>query len=372
MATPEREISIIFLSGNAILEMFTFAARMVEIRKDYFTQEISIVAPERGVRPNQYLPARREQKCPFCPGNEEMTPPADLVLVKRGDTLLKQTDSEGDIIKNWTVRVFPNKYPVVTPQPAPSYGEHPHYSEPAIGYHYVMVATPKHDLPFPKVDIEQWTNILASLQDKVRWLYAQKGVSYVTTFINSGKEAGATSPHAHLQIVTTPRVPPTVEIEAETVQNSLNELGICPMCQVVGAETGGPRQILATDFYVAFTPWVSKHAYEFWIYPRHHQTSILKMSQKEMMDLALMLRSTLGGMAKALDNSPFNLVFHSSSEKKTTKQIHWHIEVYPKTSNWAGLELGAGIYVNEISPESAAQVLGSMSRKELAQLVGIT
>lgn len=342
---------------------------MTEIRKDYFTERLSIVGQDRGNRPNLAVVSKSE-KCPFCPGNEEMTPPADMVLVKRGDTLLKQTDSEGDAIKGWVVRVFPNKYPLVTPNAAPSYGEHPHYSEPAVGYHYVMVASPKHDVPFSKIDVEQWTNILASLQDKVRWLYAQKGVSYVTIFINSAKAASVA--HPHLQIITTPRVPPEVEVEAETVQGSLNELGICPMCQVVAAESGGPRQIITTDFYVAFAPWVSRMAYEFWIYPKRHQTSLLKLSQKEMMDLALMLRSTLGGMAKALGSSEFSLVFHSSSEKKTTKQIHWHIEVFPKSSAWAGLELGAGIFVNATSPESAAQLLGSMARKEVAQLVGIT
>ena len=80
---------------------------MPEIRKGYFTEEISIVAPERGLRPNLFLAERKEQRCPFCPGNEELTPPADLVIVKRGETLLKQTDAEGDTIKNWTVRVFP-------------------------------------------------------------------------------------------------------------------------------------------------------------------------------------------------------------------------------------------------------------------------
>jgi UDPglucose--hexose-1-phosphate uridylyltransferase len=100
-------------------------------------------------------------------------------------------------------------------------------------------------------------------------------------------------------------------------------------------------------------------------------TSLLKLSQKEMMDLALMLRSTLGGMAKALDSPGFNIVFHSSSEKKTTKQIHWHIEVYPRKGHWTGLELGGGIFANEVSPEGAALVLGASSRKELAQLVGI-
>ncbi|MDV3293994.1 MAG: galactose-1-phosphate uridylyltransferase [Nitrososphaerales archaeon] len=343
---------------------------MVEIRKDYFSEKLSVILPDRGLKPGQVIQIRSE-KCNYCPGNEEMTPPADLVLVKKGETLLKQTDAEGDIVRNWAVRIFPAKNPLVTPNAPASFGESPHYSEPAIGYHYVLVATPKHDLHFPKIDIEQWTNVLASLQDKARWLYAQKGVSYVLVYANSESEGTPTAVHPSIQIVTTPRVPPAVEVEADTVQNSLNELGVCPMCQVVSTETGGPRQILATDFFISFAPWVSTHSYEFWIYPKRHMTSILKLSQKEMMDLALMLRSTLGGMAKALDNQSFSMVFHSSSEKKTTKQIHWHIEVYPKKSQWSGLELGGGIYASEVSPEAAAQVLGASARKELAQLVGI-
>ncbi len=301
-----------------------------------------------------------------------MTPPSDLALVKMGNALVKQSDSEGDTIKGWVVRAFLNKNPVVSPNAPASYGEYPHYSEPAIGYHYIVVATPKHDDTFPKIDIEQWTNILATVQDKVRWLYAQRGVSYVLTFINSGKDSGATLEHPHLQIVTIPRLPPVVESEAVTVQNSLNELGVCPMCQVVASESGGPRQIISTDFYIAFAPWVSSHSYEFWIYPKKHQTSILKLSQKELRDLALLLRSTLGGMSKVLGDQGFNLVIHSSSEKKTTKQIHWHIEVYPRVSQWAGLELGAGVFVNEVSPEAAAERLGAASRKELAQMVGVT
>ena len=91
---------------------------MVEIRKDYFTEKLSIILPDRGLRPGQVLPQKSE-KCNYCPGNEEMTPPADLVLVRRGDTLLKQTDSEGDVIKNWSVRIFPSKTPLVTPNAPP-------------------------------------------------------------------------------------------------------------------------------------------------------------------------------------------------------------------------------------------------------------
>jgi UDPglucose--hexose-1-phosphate uridylyltransferase len=343
---------------------------LVEIRKDYFTERLSIILPDRGLKPGQVIPQKQE-KCNYCAGNEDMTPPADLVIVKKGDTLLKQSDSEDDVVKGWSVRIFPSKSPLVSPNAPPAFGDPPHYSEPAVGYHYVLVATPKHDQPFSKIDTEQWTNILASLQDKVRWLYAQKGVSYVLVYANSEDSGTPTAVHPSVQILTLPKVPPAVEEEADTVQASLNDLGVCPMCQVVGTETGGPRQILATDFFIAFSPWVSKQPYEFWIYPKRHMTSMLKLSQKEMMDLSLMLRSTLGGAAKALESHAFVMVFHSSSEKKTTKQIHWHIEVYPKRSFWAGLELGGGVYSSETSPEAAAQVLGASSRKELAQLVGI-
>jgi UDPglucose--hexose-1-phosphate uridylyltransferase len=349
-----------------------WSSTLVEIRKDYFSEKLSVVTGERNSRSQLKPHLDHSGKCPFCPGNEDMTPPSDLALVKMGNALVKQSDSEGEPIKGWVVRAFLSKNPIVTANAPASYGEYPHYSEPAVGYHYIVVATPKHDDTFGKIDIEQWTNLLATVQDKVRWLYAQRGVSYVLTFINQGKAAGATVEHPHLQIVTVPRLPPVVEAEAVTVQNSLNELGVCPMCQVVASESGGPRQIISTDFYIAFAPWVSSHSYEFWIYPKRHQTSILKLSQKELMDLALLLRSTLGGMSKILGDCGFNLVIHSSSEKKTTKQIHWHIEVFPRISNWAALELGAGLFVNGVSPEAAAEQLGAASRKELAQLVGIT
>ena len=64
-------------------------------------------------------------------------------------------------------------------------------------------------------------------------------------------------------------------------------------------------------------------------------------------------------------------LFHLSPEKKNSRQIHWHIEIYPITKSWSGLERGYGIFLNDISPEEAAEKLGAACRKELANLVGI-
>ena len=67
----------------------------------------------------------------------------------------------------------------------------------------------------------------------------------------------------------------------------------------------------------------------FWISPKKHTTSFSKISQKEINDLSLILRSTLGGLSKTIKNVSFNFAFHLSPENENSRQIHWHIEVYP-------------------------------------------
>ena len=143
------------------------------------------------------------------------------------------------------------------------------------------------------------------------------------------------------------------------------------MCQTVNVEMGGPRQILQTEGFIAFCPWAPSYSYEFCISPKKHATSFSKISQKEINDLSLILRATLGGLTKSIKNVSYNLVFHLSPEKKNSRQIHWHIEIYPVTDRWSGLEKGYGIFVNKTSPEQAAKQLGAACRKELAALVGI-
>ena len=166
-------------------------------------------------------------------------------------------------------------------------------------------------------------------------------------------------------------MPPIIEEEAESSHKILNEKGICPMCQIVNTETAGPRQILQSEGFIAFCPWAPSYPFEFWICPKKHTTSFSKITQKEINDVSLILRATLGGLTKEIKDVSFNLAFHLSPEKKNSRQIHWHIEVYPLTGSWSGLERGYGVFLNTISPENAAEALGAACRKELAYLVGI-
>src|SRR4030066_956725 len=186
------------------------------------------------------------KKSPYSPGNESMTNPSVLSLVARDGMLQRLQDSEDSYVKGWTIRVFESKNPAVSITTENTYSDKPHYSEPAYGYHYIVVASPNQNDSFATIDVEQWSNILVVIQDRLRWLYTQKGVTYVSIYANQGEEAGSNNSHPHLNIVTFSTIPPVVEAEAEASHKILNEKGVCPMCQTVGSETGGPRQILQT------------------------------------------------------------------------------------------------------------------------------
>lgn len=337
---------------------------MLEIRKDYFTDCFCIVSDEGIVWGNDQEDVN-EKICPYCPGNEHLTPPAELVLVQSQGTLVKACDSEDERVKNWSVRVIPSKKPFVSTSPSQRYNEAPLYSEPAFGYHYEVVATPNHSESLSTISVDQWSNVLRVLQDRMKWLYSKKGVTYVSVY--SEHKRG----HARFNMITLPKLPPIVDQEATAFQKSYHETAICPMCNVVSLETGGPRQIILTEHYIVFSPWAPSTLYEFWIFPRKHQTSFLKVGQKELDDLALVMRAVLGAFDKAFNSIPYTLVLHSSSEKKVSKQLHWHFEVHTSIPLGNSLHVGTGLYFNPVSPEQAATKLGSAARRELAALVGV-
>jgi UDPglucose--hexose-1-phosphate uridylyltransferase len=337
---------------------------MGDMRKDYVSDRFMIVSKKEDK-------VTDPKKSPFAPGNESMTNPSVLSLVAKDGMLQRLQDSEDEYVKGWSIRVFESKNPIVSIDTENSYSDRPHYSEPAYGYHYIVVASPKEKDTLASLDTEQWSNILVVVQDRLRWLYTQKGVSYVSVYADQGDLAGSKNPHPHLNILTFSTIPPIIEEEAEASHKILNEKGVCPMCQTVNEEIGGPRQIIQSEGFIAFCPWAPSYPYEFWISPKKHTTGFSKITQKEINDLALILRATLGGLSKSIKDVSYNMVFHLSPEKKNSRQIHWHIEIYPITKSWSGLERGYGVFLNDLSPEQAAEKLGASCRKELASLVGI-
>ena len=337
---------------------------MGNLRKDYVSERFVIVDQSESKKP-------KTKKNPYKSGNESMTKPSVLSLVQKDGMLQRLQDDENDFVKGWCVRVFPAEKPCVSVDTDNSYTEHPLYSEPAYGYHYIIAASPDEKETLSTISIEQWGYVLSVIQDRLRWMYTQKGVAYVAIYANHGREARNEIDHPHLHMTSFSIIPPKIEEEANFSHKILNENGVYPMSQLINSESGGTMQILQTENFIAISPWAPSYHYEFWICPKKHSTSFSKISQKEINDLALILRATLGGLSNCVKDVSYNIAFHLSPEKKNSKQIHWHVEVYPQVTPWSGLERGFGIFLNELSPEKATEELGNACRKELSLLVGI-
>lgn len=336
---------------------------MGEIRKDYTSERHMIVYK------GDYSGAGPDSA--YSPGNEYKTNPSILSLVSKDGMLQHLQDGDGQIVKDWSIRVFECNNPIVSTNVHNEYSTIPFYSEPAYGHHFVLVASPNSNDTLATIGVEQWSNILVVVQDRVKWLYKKKGVAYVAVYADHYALDIHNDTPPHLNVVSLKMIPPSIAAEMKSHHDMQNQKGICPTCQTIEMENDGPRQILKTDNFIAYCPWSSSYPLEFWIVSKKHAPSFPKITQREINDLALMLRATLGGLSNTAENISYSIAFHLSAEKKTSRHIHWHIEVYPITKSWSGMERGYGIHLNDISPEDAAKKLGIAARREIVNIVGI-
>ncbi|MDG6934796.1 MAG: galactose-1-phosphate uridylyltransferase [Nitrososphaerota archaeon] len=337
---------------------------MPQLRTDYMSRSVTLVPSERSARA-----AGEVEDCKFCAGRENETPPAELVLLDKFGGIVKTSDTEEERNSDWVARVFKSPRPLVYDDPGANFSDEPLVGEPAQGSHYVVVTSPSHEEQFHTANVNQLANGLIAMQEEVKTLYQGRGISYVAAYANMTAGKGSAS-HPQINLVSLGRIPPIVQAELTATDSMYDELGICPVCRVVNVESGGPRQIISTDSYVAFVPWAPRRNLEFWIVPKKHQRSFLKLTQNQIKELAMIMRCTLGGFVK--ENGPeYGVAFHMAPERMQQSQYHWHVEVHPQNSTSDSLEDGFGVYVLPKVPEEAAEKLGKWARREMADMFGV-
>jgi len=335
-----------------------------ELRKDYLLDRWVVIATERARRPIDFAKQDKQQAkpavCPMCPGNEHMTPPAALVYLKSGKNIKKAKDKNGLRHKDWLIRCVPNLFPAFAPPKERMSKKQILKNNDfavAVGHHEVLIESPIHDAHPADAKIPQLTYVVNGYIDRLRELSTKPYVQYVSIFRNHGLEAGASLSHAHSQIIATPFTPKTLKDEFKASREHWKQNKKCVFCDILKKERNGPRLILENANFVAFAPYASVNPMEFWILPKKHETTILKMQQKEIKSFAETLKTCLNGLKRLVNDPPYNYGFHLTTNKEDSKSYHWHLEVYPKLSIWAGFEKSTGMYINTITPETAAESL---------------
>jgi UDPglucose--hexose-1-phosphate uridylyltransferase len=237
--------------------------------------------------------------CPFCEGRERLTPPETLAL-GRPDGAPPDTPGR-------TVRVVPNLYPALTRQE-------------------VVVHSPRHARSFAELTDAE---LAAIAEAWARRRAAGRADGYVHAMVNEGRFAGASLAHSHSQLAWLPHEPPALVREKGAVADLLHEFPIAEDNDLVLAVHPAGR--VAYELVIA--PLVpASDAFAFRLAP----------ALRLVREAVRRLRATEGAV-------PWNAWLHQGP--------HWHIEVVPRLTVLAGLELGAELYVNVVAPEEAARRL---------------
>jgi UDPglucose--hexose-1-phosphate uridylyltransferase len=227
----------------------------------------------------------------------------------------------------------------------------------AIGHHEVLVESPRHDEDPADAKLPQLVHVINAYIDRLRELSAKPYVQYVSIFRNHGLEAGASLSHAHSQIIATPLVPTIIDKEIAASKNFWNQHGKCVFCEIIKKESKSPRLVHDNARFVVLAPYASVHPMEFWILPKKHDGNILSLTHTEVEAFAETLKASLKGLKDLVNDPPYNYGFHLSTNKDAENCYHWHLEVYPRLSIWAGFEKSTGVYINTVTPETAAAEL---------------
>jgi UDPglucose--hexose-1-phosphate uridylyltransferase len=314
---------------------------MPELRLDPLRNQWVAYATERNDR--TFLPT---DFCPLCPSGKGGASEVPL------DT--------------FEVVVFENRFPAFGPDRRSGRPVRP----PTTGCE-VVVYTPEHDLTLAQLPPERVRLLVDVWADRYRELGARAEVAYVYIFENKGEEVGVTLHHPHGQIYALPFVPPFAQAELDASGKHLAGGGECLHCSELALEASGPRVVLEEGSVVGFVPRAARWPYEVHVYPRRHVASIADLDDAERWDLARALLGVSGTYDRHFGfSTPYVMAVHQAPTDGTGwPQAHLHFEFYPphrrgdRLKYLAGVELGAGTFVNDTRPEDTSAQLRRAAQK---------
>jgi UDPglucose--hexose-1-phosphate uridylyltransferase len=357
---------------------------MPEIRIDPLSGHRTIVAGERSRRPGG-APTLTEadrvpepidpERDPFAEGHEDRTPP-ELYAVRPGGGV---PDSPG-----WTVRVVPNLYPALAPAqdgtayddaqapdatpdgaagPAATASSEPREgtrgaalaelftSLPATGAHEVIINGPQPVLSLAELPVEQVVAAMDVWRERMRF---HEECAYVQLIVNERRQAGASLPHTHSQLYGLDFVPAAVARERERASAyATRTMGQSLLGDVVAEEVRLRERVIAIDEEaVLMAPYASRLPFQLMLAPRR---PVPRFEQDGPTGAAL-LHDGLRRLARHLGASP-PLNMWVRTAPRGAEHFCWRIDVLPRLTHLAGLELSTDVNLNIVAPEHAAALL---------------
>jgi UDPglucose--hexose-1-phosphate uridylyltransferase len=348
-----------------------------EIRIDQLTGLRTILSPARADRPFDFggIPTESNEdareKCPFCEGRANRTPPETWADRPGGG----DADTPG-----WRVRVVPNLYPalaqswddpagnaveggaetgegfaaVADPLRAASRGREPDLfrATVATGFHEVIINSPEHHTSLGQLSDEELGAAVAGWRERMR--AQSERAAYVQLILNEGREAGASLEHSHAQLYALGFVPAAVARERERFSSyNQHTMGGDLLAEIASEEVRRKERLVAIDDdALLICPWASRSPFELRIVPR---TPAPSFEQDGGVGVG-MLRTALRALEARFDAVPqFNA--WTITAPRDAETFQWHLDLAPRIGIRAGFEMSTGVELNVFPPERAAAEL---------------
>jgi UDPglucose--hexose-1-phosphate uridylyltransferase len=321
-----------------------------ELRVDPLTGLKTIIAAARADRPGGHFdldppPPIDPEKDPFALGHEHQTPPEVYAVRPNGGG----PDSPG-----WSVRVVPNLYPALEPDavaPEPHANPDLYTAQAAAGHHEVIVNAPDPVSSLTDLSADQVLVAMDAWRERMR---AHAACACRHLIVNERREAGASLPHTHAQLYALRFVPASIAREREHfAAYATRTMGGDLLGDLVQEEVRQRSRIVAIDDEaVAVAPYASRVPFQIMIAPRRSRPRFEDdgaLGAHLLHDVLCRLRRRLGAAP------PLNLWVRTAPSG--AEHFCWRIDIMPRLTHLAGLELGAGVNLCIVAPEQAAAEL---------------
>jgi UDPglucose--hexose-1-phosphate uridylyltransferase len=320
---------------------------MSQLRLNPLTGRWVTIATDRNTRPDDFSHERLAVEtgphgpCPFCPGNEEETPPA------------VETYDEGG---EWQIRIVPNRFPAFSgSEPMTVRNLGPVFNQaPASGSHEVFVFSRDHGKEWSDLEDDQAAQVMYALRDRFEEHGRSRSIRYTQAIVNFGREAGASLLHPHGQLLGMPFVPGEI---AEEEAGFRRFAGSCVMCTTAEAERdAGSRVVVDEDGVLVMCPFWSGTPYEMLLVHDQHEGHLARSSPEVLAAVGRAIKRSLALLKKNVGDVAYNLVIHTLPHHHED-EFHWHVHLLPRLQSVGGFEQGTGVPINIVSPEHAAKTL---------------
>jgi UDPglucose--hexose-1-phosphate uridylyltransferase len=293
-------------------------------------------------------------ECPFCPGNEHLTPKA--IREVRGP--------DGA----WLVRCFSAANPVFVVEVGENKRAEGLYDKMGnVGAHEIIVESASHTRSLSDFTEDEFLILLDVYAERILDLKKDKRFKYIQTFKNHGELVGSYILHPHSHVLATPIVPQRIELELENSRMHYMKKERCLFCDIVAQETRQNKRVISMNQnFIAICPFASRFPYEIWILPRFHKESFEGLHEEgPKRDLAALMLDTMKRLSKVAN--AYSFVIHTSpnysklpardDDLLVSNYFHWHIEVLPRDFRSSRYKREDQFYVVSLTPEEAADSL---------------